>query len=187
MGLGNPGPRYASTRHNIGFELVSALARRHALARGPALPSAEVEVGRVGEAVIAVVRPQTFMNASGDVLPAVQSLILDFDPTRHLLVVYDDIDLPFGRVRLRPSGKSGGHHGVDSIVEILGQDRFPRLRFGIGHPPAGVSVVRHVLQAFSDEETEQMAGRVDVALGAVEHFLEFGIAAAMEQFNGPHV
>ena len=189
VGLGNPGDRYVSTRHNVGFRVVEALARasgidvfeeRFAARYGCRPRGASQVVPELG-----VLLPHTFMNRSGEsVAEALRELPIG-DLGSHFAVVIDDLDLPFGRLRIRPSGGAGGHRGLESLIDHLHTDAFPRLRFGIGRPSPDQDPVQHVLAPFSDTEEQQLGGRIDVAVEALETLLRDGVPAAMDRFNGP--
>lgn len=184
VGLGNPGPRYARTRHNVGFRVVEALAERLRveLDADAGLP------GRFARAAwddltVGLLAPDTFMNVSGGpVAGAVRHLGVE-DPARDLLVVFDDLDLPLGRLRLRPRGGDGGHRGLRDVLDALETEAVPRLRFGIGRPPPGVDPVDHVLRPFDRAEEAVLRRAVPRAVDAVTCFLEEGAAAAMNRFN----
>ncbi len=184
VGLGNPGAEYARDRHNIGFQVVQALARAHGLTFTRHKGSkAQVAEGRVGFCSVLLAKPQTFMNLSGQ---AVGRLSRAHEiPPDQILVVYDDLDLPLGRLRLRPEGGSGGHKGMHSILEVLGTPLFPRLRVGIDRPPGRMDPAEYVLQPFSDEEKPILAEAVERAVAAIECWLAEGIVAAMDRFNRP--
>lgn len=184
VGLGNPGPEYADTRHNAGFRIVERLAQRHGIAlRLEKRFRARFGEGRVRGVPTAVLEPQTYMNRSGQsVVAAVDALPLG-DLTTDLLVVYDDLDLPFGRLRLRPGGGAGGHNGLADVQARLGRSDFPRLRFGIGRPPAGEDPVDYVLAPFDAEQRALLDARVELAADAIEAVLSEGVAAAMNRFN----
>ncbi len=177
VGLGNPGPRYAETRHNLGFWVVDRLAREERLAwkqQGRAFTT------RWGSGWL--MKPTTFMNASGEaVAPFVR--YYKIDPER-LLVVHDDMDLPLGRMRLRRGGSAGGQKGVRSIIEQLGTDRFDRLRLGIGRPPAGWDAAGWVLSKFAPEERRVADRVVAAAAEAVRIWRDQGLEAAQQRFNG---
>ncbi len=184
VGLGNPGAEYARHRHNIGRRVVDALARAHGLIfarrRGT---KAHVAEGRVGSHPVLLAKPQTFMNLSGQ---AVGRLSRAYRiPPECILVVYDDLDLPLGRLRLRPEGGSGGHKGMQSIISSLGTQAFPRLRVGIDRPPARTDPVDYVLQPFADGEESLVTEAVSRAVAAAECWLWEGIVAAMDRFNRP--
>ncbi len=180
VGLGNPGPEYAHTRHNIGFMVVEALARRYGATFRPSRQArAEVAEIRIDDERVVLVKPLTYMNLSGEaVRPLLQWYRLTPD---RLLVVYDDLDLPFGRLRIRPRGSSGGHGGMRSIIEHLGTEAFPRLRIGIGRPVGPARV--YVLQPFTPEEQAQVPAIIERAVQAVETIIREGLEAAMNRFN----
>jgi len=186
VGLGNPGPRYARTRHNVGARVVERFAERHRLG-----PFAERYLGRFargrvpgpGGADVGLLLPGTFMNESGrSVVEALRKLPVE-DPSRDLLVVFDDVDLPFGRLRLRAAGGAGGHRGVEDIIRSLGTRGFPRLRVGLGRPAVPMDTAAWVLQRFSPEEERALSGLLDEAAAAVLCFVEEGIDEAMNRFN----
>jgi len=184
VGLGNPGAEYARTRHNAGFLLVSRLAERWRT--GWTLEKKyNARVARVeredGSRVI-LCEPQTFMNSSGE---AVGPLVAFYRiALNRLLVVVDDADLPFGEIRLRASGSSGGHHGLESIEQHLGSREFPRLRIGIGRSLGAREITGYVLGRFSPAEAELMEKVLAAAVGQSECWLTDGIQKAMNQFNG---
>lgn len=184
-GLGNPGPEYAETRHNIGFGVVECWAARRGwrFERVAALES-RVALGRVGDSELALLMPQTFMNRSGR---AVVRALVHFgiaDPEQ-LLVVYDDLDLPFGRLRLRPSGGAGGHRGLGDIQARLERHDFPRLRVGIGRPAEADEVIDHVLSPFSPDESRALGVVLERGVTALEDVLRNGTRAAMNRVNAP--
>ncbi|MCR4438603.1 MAG: aminoacyl-tRNA hydrolase [bacterium] len=181
VGLGNPGRKYLRTRHNIGFLVADALAERvgsHFAVRTGLYTLARAEVEGVG---FVVAKPLTFMNNSGQ---AVATLLRNLTlPPEAVLVVHDDVNLPFGRLRLRGKGSDGGHNGVASIIAELGTQRFPRLRIGIGsHFPPG-KMVEYVLSKFGHEEWLQLEGVIGRAVDACLTFLTSSLAEAMNQFN----
>lgn len=180
VGLGNPGREYARSRHNVGFMVADALARKSGLRFGHRWSGAHVAVGRIAGVEVALAKPQTYMNRSGD---SVRSLLrrLGLSPA-DLLVVCDDLDRSFGRLRLRERGSSGGQRGLQSIIDRLGTDEFARLRVGIGRPEPS-EAAEYVLAEFSPEERAQLRDVVDRAVGAVETWLAEGPAAAMNRFN----
>lgn len=181
VGLGNPGTRYERTRHNVGFLVVDTLARKLDVHDWRTRFDAEVVTADVDRHRLVLVKPMTYMNLSGT---AVREVVHWYRvPLDHLLVVYDDVDLPFGRLRLRAGGGSGGHHGVESIVAALGSDRFARLRVGIGRPSDGRTVTAHVLSRFSPEEEQRLPNILDRASEAVLVWCRDGLAPAMNRFN----
>ncbi len=184
VGLGNPGSENATHRHNVGFRVVEHLARAHDLvfARSKGA-KAHVAEGRVGSRPVLLAKPQTFMNLSGR---AVGRLSRAYQiPPKRILVVYDDLDLPLGRLRLRPEGGSGGHKGMRSIIDTLGSEAFPRLRVGIDRPPGRMDPAEYVLQPFAEEEKALIAETEEHAVAAIECWLAEGIVAAMDRFNRP--
>jgi PTH1 family peptidyl-tRNA hydrolase len=150
-GLGNPGPRYTHNRHNIGFQIVDALAQAHRLSFTRMEHRAQTAHGTIGTRRVILAKPQTWMNESGKAV-APLSRFYKIDPAR-MLVIYDDLDIPLGDLRYRPEGSSGGHRGVNSIMQLLGTQALPRLRVGIGRPPGQMDPAAYVLQDFSAAET----------------------------------
>jgi PTH1 family peptidyl-tRNA hydrolase len=213
VGLGNPGPRYAETRHNVGFLVVDQLADRHAVARPRRKFQSLLGEARVGGETVWLLQPQTYMNLSGEaVAAAIRFYQLDL---ADLLVIGDDLSLPLGRLRFRRKGSDGGHKGLRSIIASLGTDEFARLRLGIAEPEAppiadfrlpildcqspdsGPSPIAHrpsprepmktvdyVLSRFRDDEIEAINAALLRAADGVETWLREGIDAAMNRFNG---
>jgi PTH1 family peptidyl-tRNA hydrolase len=185
-GLGNPGPEYADHRHNIGFQVVEILARSHGLtfSRRKAI-RAHVAEGRIAGRAVLLAKPQTYMNLSGR---SVGRLQRDYEiPPEQILIVYDDLDLPVGRLRMRPEGGSGGHKGMRSIIDVLGTRAFPRLRVGVDRPPGRMDPAEYVLRPFDKEQQALLDEILERAVAAVECWLVDGIVAAMELFNRPPV
>jgi PTH1 family peptidyl-tRNA hydrolase len=183
VGLGNPGPEYSDTRHNVGFLVVDELASRHGVSlRSQARWKARTaKIADVADGVM-LAKPTTFMNLSGW---AVRELAGFYRlPPDDLLIVVDDADLPVGRLRLRPGGSAGGHNGLKSIIEELGTDAFPRLRIGVGRQPGELR--NHVLGRFSSDEESRIESAVKRAADAAELFAREGILAAMNAFNAAH-
>ncbi|NOX60450.1 MAG: aminoacyl-tRNA hydrolase [Chloroflexi bacterium] len=181
VGLGNPGLRYRNNRHNVGFQIVDALAAAHGLEFGKVKYKARLADGVIGDQRALLIKPMTYMNLSGEaVQPLVHFYKIDLDD---LMVVYDDLDLPLGKIRLRPFGGAGGHNGMRSIIQRLGSDRFPRLRVGIDRPPGRMDPAAYVLQDFTPEEEAIMAQVRERAVQALECWLTNGIDAAMNAFN----
>ena len=185
VGLGNPGREYRLNRHNIGFRAADRLAKTWQIPLEHVRNKALVGVGQWHDYRIILAKPQTFMNLSGQ---AVSSLFRFYKiPLEKMLVIYDDLDLPLGTLRLRSDGGSAGHKGMTSIIQQLGSGDFPRLRLGIGRPPGRMAVEDYVLQNFSAAEEELLPILLDHAQQAVETFLLEGIRAAMTRFNHPVV
>ena len=180
VGLGNPGRQYAETRHNVGWMVLDRLAERARWSDRPARGTAAAIVsGRYRGLDLALVKPHTFMNLSGS---AVRRALVRFRaPLEDLLVVVDDFALPFGRLRFREAGSSGGHNGLESIIGELGSNRFARLRIGIGEP--GGTAVDHVLSRFSAEERRALGEVIDAATDAVEEWARLGTNKAATRWN----
>jgi PTH1 family peptidyl-tRNA hydrolase len=180
-GLGNPGRAYADTRHNVGFLVLDRLAAQ-AGAGFARERKWRAEIARLGE--VWLVKPQTFMNLSGEAVAAVAAFHR-IEPAS-CLAVYDDKDLPFGRIRLRAGGSAGGHNGAKSLIAHLGTEAFPRLRFGIGPPAhADAGTAAHVLSGFSAAEKACLEKRLDRAVEALNYSARHGFAQAMNVFNRP--
>lgn len=179
-GLGNPGPEYVDTRHNIGFQAVDALAHRFETTFSPNRYADTASFRHKGRTFI-LVKPQTFMNLSGKAVR--YWLEQEGLSPEQLLVITDDLALPFGKVRLRASGGAGGHNGLTNIIELLGTEAFPRLRFGIGNEFARGRQSEHVLGTWSTEERESLAERIELVGKAVIQFGFLGISQAMNSFN----
>jgi len=181
VGLGNPGPRHAANRHNAGFHCVDLLARVHNLSFDRLQHRARVATGTIAGQRVLLAKPLTYMNLSGQAVgPLVRWCRV---PVDRLMVIYDDLDLPLGSIRLRPSGGSGGHQGMRSIIEALGNGDFPRLRIGIGRPPAGLDPADYVLSDFAPDELPVFHQAVELAVQAIECWLTEGLVAAMNRFN----
>jgi len=182
VGLGNPGPKYAANRHNVGFRCLDQLASHHNLVFGKRQKHALVASGNICERRVLLAKPLVFMNRSGCAAAA----LAHFYKVRPecLLVVYDDLDLPPGRMRLRPEGGNGGHKGMRSVIEHLGQRNFPRLRIGIGRPPGRMSPADYVLQDFSAEDIPPLEEVLEQSVATIEAWLDEGIDAAMSRYNG---
>jgi len=188
VGLGNPGREYGDTRHNVGFMVVNEIVRRHQLqwAMAPSqVPDAFVakRFGQPGTtaAPVLLAKPLTFMNRSGDVVAAL-SRYYDIPPAE-LLVVVDEVALPFARLRARPSGSAGGHNGLKSVIERLGTMEFPRLRLGVGRGDARRDLADHVLSTFERGERAELESFIARAADAAEMFAAAGIRKVMNAYN----
>ena len=180
-GLGNPGERYIPTRHNLGFRVADRLASERSTDIRRLEYQALTATVRIGRSEVLLMKPQTYMNRSGQsVSDAWHALALD---ARRLVVVYDDVDLPLGRIRIRRGGGSGGHRGVDSIIAQIGEAGFARVRIGVGRPPDGVAVDRFVLEPFADAEREVVDVAVERAARAACAIVTDGLEVAMQRFN----
>ena len=181
VGLGNPGPRYRSTRHNIGFRCLDLIATRWDIRVSERRAKAVLGRGRRLEQDIVLAKTRTFMNNSGD---GVAYLLTRFGARPHdLIVIYDEMALPVGKLRLRPSGSDAGHNGVRSVIAALGTQDFPRIRVGIGRPAPDGGPIAHVIGGFSGVESPIISEAVARVVEAVDSILEEGIDRAMSRFN----
>jgi PTH1 family peptidyl-tRNA hydrolase len=181
VGLGNPGPEYADTRHNVGFAVVERLAARHGGRFGTDRSPASWARVRISGASVALLKPLAFMNASGPPVAGWRGRLAL--PPAQVILVHDDLDLPVGRIRIVRRAGDGGHRGVASVQEALGTDDLPRVRVGIGRPAGTEAVVERVLSRFEAGETDAMAEALDRAADAVEAIIGQGPSAAMNRFN----
>lgn len=181
IGLGNPGKKYERTRHNVGFLVLDRLAAKNGIAITKKKHESLIgEWNRGGDRIL-LAKPQTFMNLSGQALQGL--LHYQKFQAQDVLVVHDDLDLPFGRIRIREQGSAGGHRGMISVLEMLRGKSFCRLRIGIGRPPPGVDPADFVLQSFSPDEAVRLDEIVSRAVEAIECLLDEGARRAMEKFN----
>ena len=181
VGLGNPGRRYRGNRHNIGFVAIDRLAETAGIRLGRVQANAIIGDGSLAGKSLILAKPQTYMNLSGN---AIGSLARYYRiPMANLLVIYDEIDLPFGTLRFREQGGSGGHNGMKSIIDRIGRD-FPRLRLGVDRPPGYMEPADYVLQNFSDGELPIVTEMIDLAVVAIQSYLQDGIEIAMTRYNG---
>lgn len=181
VGLGNPGRKYRNNRHNIGFMAIDRLAAAHHIELSRVQSKAVIGTGRVDRQPVILAKPQTFMNKSGDAVGPLANYYR-IDP-QAVLVVYDELDLPLGTLRLREQGGSGGHNGMKSVIQHLGNN-FPRLRLGIGRPPGRMPPSAYVLQDFAVDEDPIVEELLTGAVEAIETFLSEGIEMAMSRHNG---
>ena len=181
IGLGNPGREYAQTRHNVGQWCVDRLAELHSIGRFRRTRLADVADGTIGGRRVVLAKPRTYVNESGR---AVTSLMTKYRAAPDdLLVVYDEMDLPIGSIRLRARGGSGGHNGMRSIIDAAGTQEFARLRIGVGRPARSGDEVGHVLGAMARDERARVDDAVSRAAEAVETALRDGVDEAMNKFN----
>ena len=181
VGLGNPGPAYARTRHNIGFHVVERLAAEAGAHFRAGRFQAQVATAELSRALITLLKPQAFMNHSGPTVAAWLEWV--GLPSTRLVLVHDDLDLPLGRLRVLGSAGPGGHRGVASVQETLGSQDFPRVRVGIGRPQEGQDAADRVLEAFAPEELPVVAEVVERAAAAVRTLIRHGLASAMNRYN----
>lgn len=181
-GLGNPTFQYAGTRHNIGFEAIDALADRNRIMMDMNKHKAVCGKGSIGGEKVVLLKPQTYMNLSGESIRAA----VDFykvDQKKELIVIYDDVSLDVGKLRLREKGSAGGHNGIKSIIAHLGTDEFKRIKIGVGDKPRGWDLADYVLGRFDEIDREKADQGIMEAAKAAECILTDGIAAAMNQYN----
>lgn len=182
VGLGNPGSQYENTRHNFGFSFIDALAEQlNASFKASRVKALEAQ-GNYGSAKVLLLKPQTFMNLSGEAVAG----ILRFykKEVADLLIVYDDLDIELGRIKFAAEGSSGGHKGIQSIIECLGTKVFDRLRLGISKAPVGMNPADYVLRNFGSGEKPLMRKVIDASLKALDIYFDKGITAAMNHANG---
>lgn len=181
IGLGNPGSKYAGTRHNIGFEFIELLAEKLSVRLGPGKGPFHVGKGNHAGQPIYLIKPTTYMNNSGDAVRA--ALNWYKEDLSNCLVCYDDLALEVDTIRLRPGGSAGGHNGIKDIIQKLGTNAFPRLRIGIGDDFPQGQQVQHVLSSFSEDERSILNSTLDQAVDAALCFTREGIEQAMNKFN----
>jgi PTH1 family peptidyl-tRNA hydrolase len=188
VGLGNPGRHYVNNRHNVGFKCVDLFAREHGISLTQRRALSKLSTGEVSGTKIVLAKPQTFMNLSGE---AVSALVRRYKlSSKDILVIYDDLDLPLGKIRIREKGSSGGHNGLKSIISHVGTQDFPRIRVGIAPSEGGdsaatseVDAIEHVLSDFTDAEKTAMREVYPRVAAAIECVLSEGLAAAMNKYN----
>lgn len=181
VGLGNPGRQYKTNRHNMGFLVLDQLAKHLLLSFSRVESKALVCKGEYNNARLLLVKPQTYMNLSGQAVATLANFY--HIPLDNLLIAYDDIDLPYGVIRLRPEGSSAGHKGMQSIIERLGTNEIPRLRLGVDRPSGRKTAANYVLRNFSASELELLPDILDRAVKAIITVLDKGLDTAMNQFN----
>lgn len=182
-GLGNPGRQYEKTRHNMGFDTIDELIDRHRIPQGGIAHKAMYGKGMIAREKILAVKPLTYMNLSGEAIREYVNYY-KMDPETELIVIYDDIDLEPGQIRIRKKGSAGGHNGIKSIIAQIGTQNFYRIKVGVGAKPKGWDLADYVLGRFSSEERELVDKAICDAADAVEMILKDGIEAAMNHYNG---
>ena len=189
VGLGNPGKAYAHNRHNIGFRCINYLARLHSIPVKQRQCQSQIGIGKIAGVELLLAKPKTFVNVSGQ---AVSRLMRRYDiAVDDLLVIYDDLDLPPGKLRLRQGGSSGGHKGMDSIISALGSQDFPRIKVGIGRPTGDdgtaiadeEGIISYVLGDFTPQEQKTIKPTIARVAEGVNCILAEGITTAMNKFN----
>lgn len=181
-GLGNPDEKYQGTRHNVGFDVVDRLAEKYQIAVDTKKHRALIGKGVIEGQKVLLVKPQTYMNLSGE---SIRSLVeyYKIDPEEELLVIYDDISLEVGQLRIRRKGSAGGHNGIKNIIAQLGTDTFQRIKVGVGEKPKGYDLAAYVLGHFHGEDLELMEEGYEKAISATEEILKGEIDAAMNEYN----
>ncbi|MEG0711248.1 MAG: aminoacyl-tRNA hydrolase [Niameybacter sp.] len=182
IGLGNPGMQYAATRHNIGFEAIDKLADIHHISVNRSKFKALVGEGTIGGEKVVLMKPQTYMNLSGEAVTACKSWYKISD--EDLIIMYDDVSLGVGDIRIRKNGSSGGHNGIKSIIAQLGTDVFPRVKIGVGEKPKGWDLADYVLGKFTDEDNKILGERLKAVCEAVETMVKKNVETAMNNYNG---
>lgn len=180
-GLGNPGNKYAGTRHNVGFSTIVYLGDKYNIRFTEKKHKALYGIGIIGGEKVVLAMPQTFMNLSGE---SVRELFDYYKCDKDdIIIVYDDIDLPIGKIRIRERGSAGGHNGMKNIISELGTEDFVRVRVGVGKKPDNMDLANYVLSRFSKEELPEIKRSCETACDAVELILKDGAAAAMNRYN----
>lgn len=182
VGLGNPGKQYQHTRHNVGFDVMDAIADKYNIEISEKKHKALCGKGAIGDSKVVLAKPQTYMNASGE---SVAELLhyYKLDPEEEMIVIYDDISLPPGNLRIRKKGSAGGHNGIKNIIALTGTQNFLRIKVGVGEKPKGWDLVDHVLGRFRAEERAEVENAIGNAVLAVEQMISGETDAAMNQFN----
>lgn len=182
VGLGNPGKKYEHTRHNAGFDVLDILAEEYDIKIDKIKHKALIGEGRIGSEKVVLVKPQTYMNLSGESVQSVfQFYKVDMD---HLIVVYDDIDLDIGKLRIRKKGSAGSHNGMKSIIKCLGSQDFPRIRVGISKPEPNRDLADFVLSRVPKAQADDMRSGLEKAVKTVEEIIRTDIDMAMNKYNG---
>ena len=185
VGLGNPGTEYAATRHNIGFDMVTYLSDKYGIALRSKEGKAIVGKGVIEGQKVMLVQPQTYMNLSGESVRA----LMDYYKltTDEIVIIYDDISMPVGQVRIRPKGRAGGHNGIKSIIAHLGTQEFPRIKIGVGAKPENGDLVKYVLGRFSKEDDAKIRDVFALAEEGLLAILQEDVKTAMNAVNGKKV
>lgn len=183
VGLGNPGSAYANTRHNVGFMVIDELARRHGVSVTSSKCKALTGEARIGTTRVALLKPMTYMNLSGESVRA----FMDYYKVKleDMIVVYDDLDTEVGRIRLRYQGSAGGHNGIKSIIQHTGTQTFNRVRLGISRPQPGFAIADYVLSNFSKAEQADLRRMIEDACDAIEYAMDNTFEQTMAKFNAP--
>jgi PTH1 family peptidyl-tRNA hydrolase len=181
VGLGNPGLKYKNTRHNVGFDTIDLLAKNNNIKVSRLKFKAYNGEGRIKGHKVILAKPQTFMNLSGE---SVRELAAWYKmDINNIILIYDDVDIPLGKIKIRPGGSSGTHNGMKSVIYHLQREDFPRIRIGIGDVPEGWDIADYVLSKFSKEEREVIDDSIARAVHAADMIINSGIEAAMNTYN----
>lgn len=181
-GLGNPGLKYRNTRHNVGFNTIDVLSEKYGINVKQLKHKALIGDGYVGDKRVLLVKPQTYMNASGE---SIRDIIEWYKiPIENLILIYDDVDLPLGKLRVRRGGSAGTHNGMKSVIYHLQLDNFPRIRIGIDKAPEHIDIIEHVLGKFTKDEKDVIRDSIIKAAEAVVTIIKLGVDEAMVRFNG---
>jgi PTH1 family peptidyl-tRNA hydrolase len=185
IGLGNPGRQYENTHHNVGFDTVDILSGKFGIKIAKLKHKALIGDGLIQGKRVLLVKPQTYMNLSGE---SVREVVEWYNiPLKNIIIIYDDVDLPLGRIRIRPKGSSGTHNGMKSIIYQLQSDEFPRIRIGIGKPPKNWDMADYILSRFDAEERKIIGQSISKAAEAAVEIINSGIEKAMNMYNGPEM
>ena len=181
IGLGNPEPEYSNTRHNMGFDVINILANKNNINLSKSKFDAICGTGIIQNEKVMLVKPQTYMNNSGEAIRK----IIDFykEPLENIIVIYDDMDTQIGNIRIRSKGGPGSHNGMKSIVEMLSSENFSRIRVGIGKPIEKFDRINYVIGKVKDEEMQELIKGQELAVEAVEYWIENGIDNTMNKYN----
>lgn len=182
VGLGNPGKQYENTRHNVGFNVIDILAKEYGISVSKIKHKALIGEGRIGSEKVLLVKPQTYMNLSGETLIDIYNYYkVDIE---NIIVIYDDIDLEVGKIRIRKKGSGGTHNGMRSIIKCLGDNNFPRVRVGVSKPKSGQDLADFVLSRFRKEENDDIELGLEKAAKSVDVMIRDNIDLAMNKYNG---
>ena len=182
VGLGNPGKQYEKTRHNVGFDVIDILAKEYCISVSKIKHKALIGEGRVKNEKVLLVKPQTYMNLSGETLIDIYNYYkVDME---NIIVIYDDIDLDVGKIRIRKKGSGGTHNGMRSIIKCLGDNNFPRVRVGVSKPKPGQDLADFVLSRFRKEENDDIELGLEKAAKSVDVMIRDNIDLAMNKYNG---
>lgn len=183
VGLGNPGNQYDNTKHNVGFDVIDKLAEKHSIKLNKIKFKAVYGEGRIGTQKVVLIKPQTFMNLSGESVSAARAWYKV--PDERILLTFDDVDIPMGETRVKRNGSAGSHNGMKSVIYQLGTDQFPRVKIGIGPKPQGRDLADYVLSRFSAEERKEKIDPSEAnGVLAIEEIVTGSIENAMSKYNG---